>query len=344
MAAVVWRGLPADVRAVEHGVEGIGLVAPVVALQQRNPAALAEAPGANEEGVAMSLKLVQKARLVDVQGTLLANALEVGTAVGNGWVVQRRGRFGGVVHGGAPTGASCAASLRARWASTEVGNGRGSRGAMHHKTVDGNRLAAGQLPLERDHIIELQIVVWIQRHPKVKGVAPSAPRTGAIRLSKGLVQFGKASHNTTAAATVQRVAGAAGAARRPESHSPKSTCRVRSDHAARSSLDRAPRVPARCRRSRSIDDPHGDQAAPRTGRRQLDGHGLAEVGVGGRRCANSGARTRAIVRRRPLTRSCGERSRPADHRRFCRRRSSGIRGARSTSRRPSRLATWRSFR
>ena len=32
VAAAIGRGLPADVRAVEHGLEGIGLVAPVVAL------------------------------------------------------------------------------------------------------------------------------------------------------------------------------------------------------------------------------------------------------------------------------------------------------------------------
>ena len=89
VAAAVRRGGAADVRAAKHGVERAGLVAAVVALQQREPAGLAEPARADEEDVAVALEAVQEPRLVDVQCAFLADALEVRLAVGNGRVGLR---------------------------------------------------------------------------------------------------------------------------------------------------------------------------------------------------------------------------------------------------------------
>ena len=88
VAVSVRSRLPADVGAAEERLEIAGLVAVVVALQQRQPAGLAEAPGAEEEHVALALQLVEEAGLVHVQAAFLPDALEEGPAVGDLGIVQ----------------------------------------------------------------------------------------------------------------------------------------------------------------------------------------------------------------------------------------------------------------
>ena len=93
VAVAVRRGLPPDVGSGEEGLEPIGAVAVVVALQQRHPARLAESARPDEEGVARVLQLVQKARLVDIEAALGPYRLEVRPAVGDlrerGWHADR---------------------------------------------------------------------------------------------------------------------------------------------------------------------------------------------------------------------------------------------------------------
>ena len=84
VAAAVGGGVAADVRAGEDPLEVLLLGAVVVALQQRQPAGLAEAAGADEEDVAFGLEPAQEARLVHVQATFEPDFLEVGPAVGDG--------------------------------------------------------------------------------------------------------------------------------------------------------------------------------------------------------------------------------------------------------------------
>ena len=84
VAVAVRRGPPPDVGAAEDGLELLGLLAVVVAFQCRKPEAFAEAPGTNQEDVAFPLQIADEAGLIDIQAPLLADALEVGEAVGDG--------------------------------------------------------------------------------------------------------------------------------------------------------------------------------------------------------------------------------------------------------------------
>ena len=86
VAVTVLRGLPADVRAAEHGVELVGPGAVVVVLQHRDPAGLAEAARPDQDGVIHLLQSVEKPRLVHVEPALHADAPEVGQAVGDSGV------------------------------------------------------------------------------------------------------------------------------------------------------------------------------------------------------------------------------------------------------------------
>ena len=82
-AVSVCGGFAADVRATEHLLELAGPLAVVVVLQQREPAGLAEAPGADEEDEAFVLQRAEEVRLVDVQAVFQAHGAEVRPAVGD---------------------------------------------------------------------------------------------------------------------------------------------------------------------------------------------------------------------------------------------------------------------
>ena len=83
VAALFPGRVPPDVGAGEGGVEVGGPEAVVVVLQKRHPHGLAEAPGADQEGVVLLFQPAQKAGLVDVQPAAQADAPEVALTVGN---------------------------------------------------------------------------------------------------------------------------------------------------------------------------------------------------------------------------------------------------------------------
>ena len=82
VARTVVGGPPGDVRAVEDRVPLVGPRAVVVVLQHRHPQALAEAPGTNQDRVALVLQRPEEARLVHVQPAVQADAPDVGLTVG----------------------------------------------------------------------------------------------------------------------------------------------------------------------------------------------------------------------------------------------------------------------
>ena len=75
-----------DAGAPEQALELVRPVPPVVALQERQPARLAEAPGADEEGVALVFQRAQVSGLVHVQPAVHPDAPERHLAVGDAWV------------------------------------------------------------------------------------------------------------------------------------------------------------------------------------------------------------------------------------------------------------------
>ena len=83
VAPALGGGRAPDVGAAEQIIELVRPVAPVIALQERQPAGLAEAPGTDEEGVALVFQRAQVSGLVHVQPAVHPDAPERHLAVGD---------------------------------------------------------------------------------------------------------------------------------------------------------------------------------------------------------------------------------------------------------------------
>ena len=162
VARPVVGGPPPDVGAVEDGVPLVGAGPVVVVLEHRHPEALAEAPGPDQEGVALLLEAPEEAGLVDIQPAPETDASDVGLAVGNAGVGGGHRRSPDPAPSAAPTPSimphAATPSEHASGPDPSPGRTPASHPAVHHDATEpdpGRARARAHAPPPR-HGIDLQ--------------------------------------------------------------------------------------------------------------------------------------------------------------------------------------------